>query len=111
MKSQKAILILLLWVAFACMRVSCSAIPAYAGESREIPILKNAQLEEIKPLGQGEQVFEGWVTIGHEVRSFKPCLRRTDLWILGEWPALKEVITAHRNAFLDRKRHAPLFMV
>ena len=73
--------------------------------------LKNVQLEEIKPLGQGEQALEGWVTIGHEVRSFKPCLRKTDLWILGESPALREIIAAHSKAFLDRKRYAPLFMV
>jgi len=73
--------------------------------------LKNVQLEEIKPLGQDEQVLEGWVTIGHEVRSFKPCLRKTDLWILGESPALREIIAAHSKAFPDRKRYAPLFMV
>jgi hypothetical protein len=73
--------------------------------------LKNMQLEEIMPLGQGEQVLKGWVTIGHEVRSFKPCLRKTDLWILGESPALRDIIAAHSKAFPDRKRYAPLFMV
>jgi len=73
--------------------------------------LKNAQLEEIKPPGQSEQVFEGWVTIGHEVRSFKPCSRKRDLWILGESPALREIIAEHGKAFPDRKRYAPLFMV
>jgi hypothetical protein len=73
--------------------------------------LKKMQLAEIKPLGQGEQILEGWVTIGHEVRSFKPCMQKTDLWILGDSPALKEIIVAHRKAFPDRKRYAPLFMV
>lgn len=73
--------------------------------------LKGEQLEEIKPLGQGEQVFEGWVTIGHEQRSFKPCMQKTDLWILGESPVLREIIAAHHKVFPDRKRYAPLFMV
>jgi hypothetical protein len=31
--------------------------------------VKNGQLEEIKPLGRGEQALEGSVTIAHEVRS------------------------------------------
>jgi len=74
-------------------------------------ILKDVQLEEIEPLGQGEQVLEGWVTIGHEVRLFTPCLRKTNFWILGESPALREIIAAHSKAFPDRKRYAPLFMV
>ncbi|MDR4483894.1 MAG: hypothetical protein R3B95_11890 [Nitrospirales bacterium] len=38
-------------------------------------ILKDAQLESIAPLEEGEQVVEGWVTTGHEVRSFRPCLQ------------------------------------
>ena len=71
----------------------------------------NGTLTEIKPHAAGEQVMEGWVTIGHEARSFQPCSRKTDLWILGESPALKEIIAAHRKALPDRKRYAPLFMV
>jgi hypothetical protein len=74
-------------------------------------ILKRGQLEEIKPLGQGEQVIEGWVTIGHEVRSFRPCSGKAGLWILGNSPALSEIITAYHKALPDRKRFAHLFMV
>ena len=86
------------------------AAPPSVGQTKYLT-LKSGQLEEIKPLGQGEQVLEGWVTIGHEVRSFQPCSRKTDLWILGDSPALREIIAAHRKALPDRKRYAPLFMV
>lgn len=46
-------------------------------------ILKQAQLESIPPLGDGVQVVEGWITIGHEVRSFQPCLQKKELWLQG----------------------------
>jgi len=46
-------------------------------------ILKGAQLESIAPLMEGEQVVEGWVTIGHEVRSIQPCLQKNELWLRG----------------------------
>jgi len=86
------------------------AVPPSAGKTKYL-ILKRGQLEEIKPLGQGEQVLEGWVTIGHEVRSFQPCTGKTDLWILGDSPALKEIIAAYRKGMSSRKPYAPLFMV
>ncbi len=86
------------------------AAPPSLGKTKYL-ILRRGQLEEIKPLGQGEQVLEGWVTIGQEVRSFRPCSGKTDLWILGDSPALSEIITAYRKGAADRKRYAPLFMV
>ena len=46
-------------------------------------ILKNAQLESIVPLEEGEQIVEGWVTIGHEVRSFKPCPEKKSIGFRG----------------------------
>jgi hypothetical protein len=73
--------------------------------------LEGGVLAEIEPLGQGEQVLEGWVTIGREVRSFLPGSGETDLWLLGSSPAVNEIMTAHRKALPDRKRYAPLFMV
>jgi hypothetical protein len=35
-------------------------------------ILKNGHLAAIKPLVEGEQVLQGWIVIGHEIRSFAP---------------------------------------
>jgi hypothetical protein len=86
------------------------AVPPSVGKTKYL-ILKRGQLEEIKPLGQGEQVLEGWVTIGHEVRSFQPCSGKTALWIPGDSPALSEIIAAYRKGLPDRKQYAPLFMV
>jgi hypothetical protein len=86
------------------------AIPPSLGKTKYL-ILKRGQLEEIKPLGEGELVLEGWVTIGHEVRSFQPCSRETDLWILGDSPALSEIIAAYHKGLPHRKPYAPLFMV
>ena len=36
-------------------------------------ILKNEKLIKIRLFGEGDQIFVGRVTIGHEVRSFLPC--------------------------------------
>jgi hypothetical protein len=74
-------------------------------------ILKNNKLIEIGLLGEGDQIFEGWVTIGHEVRSFEPCFRKEALWLMGHSPALKEIMAAHRRALPDEKTYRRLFMV
>ena len=39
--------------------------------------LENGKLAVLRTLGAAEQVLEGWVTIGHEVRSFVPCSQNT----------------------------------
>lgn len=57
-----------------------------------------------------EQVLEGWVTIGHEVRSFLPCSNKTDHWLSGNSPALKEIMTAYQQALPAAKPYTPLFM-
>jgi hypothetical protein len=41
MKSQKFILMILLWVAFACMMAGFAATATYAGDLKDIPILQN----------------------------------------------------------------------
>ena len=57
-----------------------------------------------------EQVLEGWVTIGHEVRSFLPCSEKTQHWLLGISPALHKIAAAYSNALSRAKRYTPLFM-
>jgi hypothetical protein len=79
------------------------------GKSKYL-ILKKDELAEIKPLGEGEQVLEGWVTIGHEVRSFLPCSKDRALWLLGNSPAMKEVKDSYWEALLQAKPYTPLFM-
>ena len=73
--------------------------------------LKNGKLTPIKPLEKGEQVLQGWVTIGHEVRSFAPCSPAHALWLLGKSPALSAIVTAYRETLPRPKPYTPLFMV
>jgi hypothetical protein len=74
-------------------------------------ILKDAQLETIAPLEEDEKVLEGWVTIGHEVRSFQPCLQKKGLWLQGNSPALAQVIVAYGKVQPHPKLYLPLLMV
>jgi hypothetical protein len=86
-----------------------SALPS-VGKSKYLT-LKDGALVAVEPLGQGEQVLEGWVTLGHEVRSFRPCLRETNLWLLGSSPALNGIMAAYREALPNPRPYTPLFMV
>ncbi len=74
-------------------------------------ILKNDKLIEIALLVEGDRIFEGWVTIGHEVRSFEPCFRNQALWLMGHSPAIKEIMAAYRRALPIEKTYRPLFIV
>jgi hypothetical protein len=73
--------------------------------------LKGEALVAVEPLDQGEQVLEGWVTLGHEVQVFRPCLRETDLWLLEASPAFTDIMTAYREALPNPKPYTPVFMV
>ena len=42
------------------------AIPPSIGKSAYLT-LKNGHLTAITPLAESEQVFQGWVVIGHEI--------------------------------------------
>jgi hypothetical protein len=113
------------WIAPMDIRVRDSAIVVkYSDHHPEEPmstapsvnkttviILKKNKLIEIGLLGEGDQIFEGWVTIGHEVRSFEPCFRKEALWLMGLSPALKEIIAAYRRALPNAKTYRSLFMI
>lgn len=73
-------------------------------------ILKNAQLESIVPLKEGEQIVEGWVTIGHEVRSFRPCLEKKEHWLQGDSPGLSRILVAYKEAMPHPNLYLPLLM-
>ena len=74
-------------------------------------IVKDAQLTGISPLEEGDKVVEGWVTIGHEVRSFKSCLQKKELWLQGDSPALNQIMVAYDEVRPHPKLYLPLFMV
>jgi hypothetical protein len=73
--------------------------------------LENGKLVVLRTFGEAEQVLEGWVTIGHEVRSFVPCSQNTDHWLLGSSPALSEIMAAYRQALPEARAYTPLFMI
>jgi len=73
-------------------------------------ILESGRLTETIPIDEKNQVIEGWVTIGHEVRSFAPCSQKQVLWLKGDSQALKEIVAAYRTALPDPKPYTPLFM-
>jgi len=84
--------------------------PPSVGKSKYL-ILRNSTLTAVEPVAEPEQVLEGWVTIGHEVRSFRPCMRKTDLWLLGSSTAWNEIMAAYREELPGAKPYTPLFMV
>ncbi len=55
-------------------------------------------------------IFEGWVIIGHEVRSFLPCSHNKELWLLGNSPALEKVMKAYEKARFAKMPYTPIFM-
>jgi len=69
------------------------------------------KLKALKPLGTDEQILEGRVIIGHEVRSFHPCTQKTDYWLSGDSPALGEIITRYKKALPHARPYTTLFIV
>jgi hypothetical protein len=72
--------------------------------------LRDGMLVEIGPMAAGEQIVEGWVVIGHEVRSFDPCSDPRGHWLSGVSPALQAIMSAYRAALPDAPPYTPLFM-
>jgi hypothetical protein len=87
---------------------SLSAAPS-VGTSTYL-ILEGNGLKETGPFTAGEVVVEGWVTIGHEVRSFVPCSPASALWLAGNSPALNEVLSAYRKTLINPMPYTPLFV-
>jgi len=73
--------------------------------------VRSGEPAAIGPLGEGKHLVEGWVTVGHEVRSFRPCGRTMDLWIMGNSPAGGDTMDAHQKAVVDKEPYTPVFMV
>jgi len=71
-------------------------------------ILDKSSLQEIKP-AEDETIYQGWLVIGHEVRTFLPCDATDDLWLLGSSPALAQIISAHYATTAGFPPYAPVF--
>jgi hypothetical protein len=70
----------------------------------------DGKLTPLKSDARQELVLEGWVTIGHEVRSFLPCSNKTEHWLMGDSPALQDITTAYKKVLPRAKPYTPLFM-
>ena len=86
------------------------AAPPRIGKTKYLTLRDN-KLEPVGPLSEGEQVVEGWVVVGHEVRLFRPCSGSKDLWLQGESPALGEIKSAFDESLPQSQPYTPLFMV
>ena len=85
------------------------ATPPSVGTSRYLVLERNV-LKEMPSPAEEEAVIDGWVTIGHEVRSFLPCSQERELWLPGNSPALNKVMATYRKALPGRIPYTPLFM-
>ena len=74
-------------------------------------MLKGDELTLVGSLDAGERILEGWVTIGHEVRSFEPCAESEAHWLLGDSPALDAVVASYHEVRSEAKPYTPLLMV
>jgi len=74
-------------------------------------MLEGDALTLVGSLDPGERIVEGWVTIGHEVRSFEPCADPEPHWLSGDSPALDAVVASYREACPVAKPYTPLLMV
>lgn len=57
-----------------------------------------------------DATVSGWVIIGHEVRSFKPCDDHTEHWLSGRSPALSDLQRSYRDTMSGKQPYTPLFM-
>jgi hypothetical protein len=80
-------------------------------DKKMVLLLDKYNLSASVSFGEKDLLFEGWVTIGHEVRSFKPCIIQMDLWLMGQSPDLQAIMAAYRQAMPAPKHYRPIFMV
>jgi hypothetical protein len=85
-----------------------TAVPSLA-QTRYF-IVADSVLHEIKPAA-GEGLYQGWLTVGHEVLTFLPCDEKNDLWILGNSPALGKIISAYGKTMAGFPPYAPVFSI
>jgi len=58
-----------------------------------------------------ESVFQGWLTIGHEVRSFLACEETDDLWLSGNSTSLEPIISAYEKSMAGLPPYTPVFAI
>jgi hypothetical protein len=66
--------------------------------------------DSLEAVPEGSQE-SGWVTFGHEVRSFLPCNGNAEHWLLGSSPAISDLEKTYRTTMENALPYTPLFMV
>ena len=80
-------------------------------EGRLVVVLDNGKLVPIRLQRTDEQIVAGWVTIGHEVRIFRPCGEDVDYWLAGDSPAMGKIVAGYEDAAGGLGPYSPVFMV
>ena len=73
-------------------------------------MLEDLRLTEIK-LAENEQIYQGLLTIGNEVRSFLPCGEKELLWLAGKSPAIDTIITAYEKTMAGFPPYTAVFVI
>lgn len=73
--------------------------------------LARGELSAVKSVGKEDLLLSGWLTIGHEVRSFRACGQDAEHWLLGESETLAAVAAAYRSATRGAPPYMPVFAV
>jgi hypothetical protein len=73
-------------------------------------MIDGAVLQEVTP-APDENIYQGWLTIGHEVRSFLPCDAQDDLWLLGNSPAQAAIMAAYEKNMAGFPPYTPVFTI
>jgi len=79
------------------------------GQSKYFTV-QDDTLVTIGTMAKGEEVAQGWLTVGHEVRVFEPCSDPREHWLLGTSPALQALMSAYRAALPEARPYTPLFV-
>ncbi|MEM7022274.1 MAG: Gmad2 immunoglobulin-like domain-containing protein [Pseudomonadota bacterium] len=77
-------------------------------EVRAYTQLRAETLMPITRIPPGEEILQGWLVIGHEVRSFRPCKEDQELWLTGATGAMSTIREAYDQA-VPEQAYAPLF--
>jgi hypothetical protein len=58
----------------------------------------------------GETLMHGWLVIGHEVRTFQPCIEGQPLWLAGSSLSITSLARAYRKALPGTLPYTPVFV-
>ena len=100
----------LITVTYLDRRYDESMATAPSLEKTRYFIVNDSTLEEIKT-DSDVAVYQGWLTIGHEARSFSPCDENDSLWLQGQSTILAGIIAAYQKTMAGFPPYTPVFTI